>query len=117
MKAGTVALVRFPFTRLEQAKKRPVLVMSAIQHSSKIHLGTVAMITSKLDGLDLNGDVRIKEWEKARLIHPSLVRLSKLATVDIELIEREMGALSDSDKREVAKAFQRLYRTWVAPAA
>jgi mRNA interferase MazF len=112
VKAGSIVLVRFPFTSLEQDKKRPALVLSSIRHSPKIQLVTFAMITSKLDGLDLEGDVKLKEWQKAKLLHPSLVRLSKISTVDAELIERELGALSDTDKKEVAKHFRRLYRAW-----
>jgi mRNA interferase MazF len=113
VRPGSIALIRFPFTSLEQAKKRPALVLSVIKHSPKIQLVTFAMITSKLDGLDLDGDVKLKDWERARLLHPSLVRLSKVATVDAELIEREMGSISDGDRKEIAKAFRRLYRAWV----
>lgn len=71
------------------------------------------MITSKLDGLELEGDVKLKDWEKAHLLHPSLIRLSKVATVDAELIEREMGTLSEADYKEIGKMFRKLYRQWV----
>jgi mRNA interferase MazF len=113
MKPGAVVLVRFPFTSLEQAKKRPALVLSHVRHSARIRLVTFAMITSKLDGLDLEGDVKLKEWEETGLLHPSLVRLSKLATIDVELIERELGAIGDSDRKDVTRAFRKLYREWV----
>jgi hypothetical protein len=41
------------------------------------------------------------------------VRLSKLATIDVELIERELGAIGDSDRKDVTRAFRKLYREWV----
>lgn len=113
MKSGSIVLVRFPFTSLEQAKKRPALVLSFVRHSAKIQLVTFAMITSKLDGFDLDGDVKVKDWERAKLLHPSLVRLSKVATADVELIEREIGALAEGDQKEVSKAFRKLYRHWL----
>lgn len=113
MKPGTIVLVRFPFTSLEQAKKRPALVLSTVRHSPKIGLVTFAMITSKLDGLDLDGDVKLKDWQKAHLLHPSLVRLSKVTAVDAELIERELGLISEQDQREIGKVIRRLYRHWL----
>lgn len=106
-------LVRFPFTTLDAAKKRPALVLGSVKHSSKIHLVTFAMITSQLEGLVLEGDVRLREWKEARLLHPSLVRLSKVATADHELIERELGQLGPADRREIAKAFRKLNREWL----
>lgn len=114
MKPGSVVLVQFPFTSLEKTKKRPALVLSSIRHSSKIELVTFAMITSKLDGLDLEGDIKLKDWVKARLLHPSLVRMSKVATVDAELIDRALGMISEADKKEISKVFGRLYRHWLA---
>jgi hypothetical protein len=36
----------------------------------------------------------------------------KLATVDSELIEREIGVLSMGDQKDVAKAFRKIYRHW-----
>lgn len=113
MKPGSVVLVRFPFTSLEQSKKRPGLVLSFIKHSPKIQLITFAMITSQLDGLDLEGDVKLRDWQKAKLLHPSLVRLSKVATIDVELVDRELGSLSETDRGELSKAFRKLYRAWL----
>ena len=113
MKPGTVVLVRFPFANLDQTKKRPALVLSHIKHSSQIQLITLAMITSKLEGLELEGDLRLKDWETAHLLHPSLVRLTKVATVDLDLIDREMGTISERDRREVGKIFRKLYRHWL----
>jgi len=113
MRPGSVVLVRFPFTSLEHAKKRPALVLAIVKHSPKIQLVTFAMITSKLDGLDLEGDIPLRDWEGAHLLHPGLVRLSKIATADRELIEQELGVLSEGDHKEVAKVFRKLYKSWI----
>jgi hypothetical protein len=71
------------------------------------------MITSKLEGMELDGDVLLKDWQDAKLLHPSLVRITKTATVDSELIERKLGRLSSKDSSEVARAFAALYSYWL----
>jgi mRNA interferase MazF len=113
MSPGDIVLVKFPFANLENAKKRPALLLKTTKVSSKGHLMTIAMITSKIEGLDLDGDVVLDEWQKAKLLHPSLVRLAKIATIDSELIERKLGRLSSVDHEQVGRVFSRLYSHWV----
>lgn len=112
MKPGDVVLVKFPFTHLLTTKKRPALVMQVASHSPKIKLVTVAMITSRVEGMRLPGDVVLEDWKKSQLLHPSLVRLCKLATVDQELIVKAMGALSSADLKLIRKSFGKLYEFW-----
>lgn len=113
MKPGDVVLVKFPFTHLLTTKKRPALVMQVASHSPKIKLVTLAMITSRMEGMHLPGDVVLEDWEKSHLLHPSLVRLCKMATVDQELIIKTMGALTSADTRSVRKLFWKLYDHWL----
>lgn len=113
MTPGDIILVRFPFANLEQSKKRPALLMTRVPVNRSSSLLTIAMITSQIEGLELDGDVLIREWEKAKLLHPSLIRLSKLATVDSELLERRLGTLDEADLREVKRVFKRLYARWM----
>jgi mRNA interferase MazF len=113
VKAGEVALVRFPFTDLSTAKKRPALVLAVAVRSSRYRLATVAMITSQIEALKLDGDVLLTDWKAAGLLHPSLLRLAKIATIDAELIDKVVGKLSLSDLRSSRSAFQRLFSTWL----
>lgn len=108
-----MVLVRFPFTSLEVTKKRPALVLATTPLAQALELVTLAMITSQVDGLKLPGDVRLKEWQSAHLLHPSLVRLAKIATLDGPLIEKVLGALHESDRKAVQKQFTRSFRPWV----
>lgn len=112
MKPGDVVLVRFPFTHLLTTKKRPALVLQVTSHSPKITLVTVAMITSRVEGMRLPGDVVLEDWKKSHLLHPSLVRLCKMATLDQELIMKTMGALSAADIKSIRKSFGKLYGFW-----
>ena len=113
MKAGEIILVKFPFTNLETTKKRPCLILNEVPYSAKLRLVTVAMITSRVESLPLKGDVLLKHWEKAGLLHPSLVRLAKIATLEGELVEKQLGVLATPDLKEIKKKFSALFGSWV----
>lgn len=112
-KAGDLVLVKFPFANLTQAKKRPALVLFSTPVNRKDSLVTIAMVTSKLEGLDLEGDVILKDWEKAHLLHPSLIRLSKIATLDSGLIEKRIGTLSEADRNPARKQLRASMKEWL----
>lgn len=114
MKVGDVALVRFPFAELAAVKKRPALVLARTVRSPRNRLATVAMITSQVDALPLQGDVILAEWKAAGLLHPSLLRMAKVATIDEELIERAIGRLAPIDRDAARAAFQRVCADWLA---
>lgn len=113
MKPGEIILIKFPFSILESTKKRPALVLSYIRHSDGIQLVTVAMVTSQVKGLKLRGDVILSHWQKSGLLHESLVRLAKVATVEDSLIEKSLGKLSAPDHERVKKSFGDLYSVWI----
>lgn len=113
MKAGDVILVRFPFSDLESTKKRPSLVLSTIPFSASASLITFAMITSQIDGLKLKGDVLLAKWQEAGLLHPSLVRLSKMTTIDSDLAEKSIGHLASRDLKAVKEEFVKLFHFWL----
>lgn len=112
MKTGDIVLVKFPFTNLKNQKKRPALVLNTTHYAKSLDLVIVAMITSKLDGLSLEGDVQMTDWKESNLLHPSLVRLSKIATLDSDLIEKQLGALTLKDEKKVRQSFQKLFAAW-----
>ena len=113
MKLGEVALVRFPFTDLAAAKKRPALVLVRTMRSPRNRLATVAMITSQVEALKLDGDVLLADWKAAGLLHPSLLRLAKIATIDEHLIDKTIGRLSARDLKTTRQAFRRVFATWL----
>ena len=113
MKAGEIVLVRFPFADLAAAKKRPALLLARTTRAPRHRLATVAMVTSQVEALKLDGDVLLRDWKSAGLLHPSLLRLAKVATVDAELIDKTIGKLSARDLKEARSAFHRLLATWL----
>jgi hypothetical protein len=71
------------------------------------------MITSQIESLKLEGDVMLKDWKAAGLLHPSLPRLGKVATVDGDLVETSIGRLSARDQTAAREAFRRVFAAWI----
>lgn len=113
MKPGDVVLVRFPFTEVGTTKKRPALLLAEATRARRYRLATVAMITSQVEGIRLPGDVLLAGWERSGLLHPSLLRLAKIATVDGSLVERSIGRLTTEDLRATRVAFQKHFAPWL----
>jgi hypothetical protein len=76
-------------------------------------LATVAMITSQVEALELDGDVLLADWKAAGLLHPSLLRLAKVASIDEELIDKAIGRLSARDLEAARVAFRRVFAFWL----
>jgi mRNA interferase MazF len=113
MNAGDIVLVKFPFSDLESSKKRPALLLVQTNLTLKVGVVSIAMITSKVDGLKFPGDHRIEEWQEAGLLHPSLIRLAKIATIDKEMVYKSLGRLNARDLRSVKSSFQKHFKTWL----
>ena len=108
-----IILVKFPFSDLSSSKKRPALVLNHIQLTSDIGLVTISMITSRIDGIKLVGDYRIQKWKESGLLHPSLVRLSKIATIEQQLVEKPLGSLYNPDLSGFKRAFKKYFDFWL----
>jgi mRNA interferase MazF len=88
MKKGNIVLVPFPFTDLTGNKYRPALVLNA----TEIDI-TVAFITTQLYS-KINTDIFIEPTNENGLKKDSLIRLSKLATIDKDLVTGRLGELN-----------------------
>lgn len=113
MTAGDVVLVRFPFADLAAIKKRPALVLARMTRSSRYHLVVLAMITSQVESLKLDGDVLLSDWKGAGLLHASLLRLGKVATVDEDLVDKSIGRLGAPDRAAARDALRRVFSAWM----
>ena len=109
IKTGSIVLVKFPFTNLESVKKRPALVLKEVKLTQKMNLVIIAMITSQIEKTRIEGDYELISWDKAGLIHPSIVRLSKMTTIEDLLIEKQLGKLAQLDLEKVAALFRKLH--------
>ena len=97
-----IILVPFPFTNLKTTKKRPALIISPDEYNKK-HDIIIVFITSKLDTEYRLGDYKIKEWERANLPKPSMIRM-KFATIDKSIVAKKIGKLGEKDIQHFKKS-------------
>lgn len=105
-KFGTLVLVPFPFTNLEQSTVRPAIIISKETSGDDV---VVAFITSKKHPSGIFIDETHSEFVTSGLKIPSTLRFDKIATLHKKVILGEIGALSvsylQSQKPEFLKYF------------
>jgi len=95
MPKGDIVLIPFPFTNLAGTKLRPALIL--IENTLDV---TVSFITTQLQWLEPT-DILLQPQLKNGIKKPSLVRLSKIATVDKSLIVGTIGSINQAQLTEV----------------
>jgi mRNA interferase MazF len=91
MTKGDIVLIPFPFTDLSGLKYRPALIL--ISGESDV---TVSFITTQIKW-EVNFDVKIEPSQTNGLKKSSLIRLSKIATIDRDLVTGKLGQLEPSE--------------------
>ena len=87
MAKGDIVLITFPFTDLSGSKMRPAVVLA----ESSLDL-TVCFITTQMQWEEAT-DVRIEPTPANGLKKSSLIRVSKIATIDKDLAKGLLGRL------------------------
>ena len=95
MRKGDIVLIPFPFTNLEGVKKRPAIIL----YKGELDV-VVSFITTQLKWSEQT-DVIVEPDETNRLKKISLIRTSKLATLEIELIIGKIGELKKEKLKEL----------------
>ena len=90
MKKGDIVLIPFPFSDLAGSKLRPALVL--ISNDTDI---TVCFITTQFAYNDLF-DIKLIPTSENGLKKISLLRISKFATIDKNLILGKIGTLENN---------------------
>lgn len=103
----SVVSVPFPYTDGDRAQRRPAVVVSSDIAGRTHGLYWVVMITSA-ENAPWPEDVPIGNLEMAGLTHPSVVRPTKIATIQQARIDRVLGALGDRERRLVKEAIHRI---------
>jgi len=103
MTRGKIVLVPFPFDDLSASKVRPAVCLT--EPTGPHHHVILAFITSKEPDELLESDVLLSDqnpaFSETGLRISSTLRLHRLLTVSISLIQRELGQLPDSAQKEV----------------
>ncbi|MBK5212794.1 MAG: type II toxin-antitoxin system PemK/MazF family toxin [Flavobacteriaceae bacterium] len=97
MKKGDIVLIPFPFTDLSGSKNRPAIILVA----SPLDI-TVAFVSTQLKWKEAT-DVEIQPNLKNGLKKASLIRLSKLATLDKTLALGLLGNVDNTILKEIDK--------------
>jgi len=99
-------VVPFPYSDRLAEKRRPALVVSAPEVDDRLGRVWLAMITTDR-GERLYGDAGVDDLAAAGLPAASIVRASKIATVETERILRRIGRLSAADETAARAALRR----------
>ncbi len=97
---GDIVSVEFPFSDLQNRKRRPGLVLFG---DDDLVLARVTTHPARNPS-----DVTLARWAQTGLPRASTVRLAKLATVDRRLVHHKIGRLHPEDARLVMAAWQEL---------
>jgi mRNA interferase MazF len=97
MKKGDIVLIPFPFTDLSGSKNRPALILFCGEMDV-----TLAFISTQLKWKE-DTDVLLKPTKENGLKNESVVRLSKLATIDKELAIGRLGRIDSKTRKQVNK--------------
>ena len=89
IEAGTIVLLRFPFSDSVGYKRRPALVLKNWEDGDVL----VCRITSKI--YNSKYDIYLNDWVQYGLKLPSVLRLHKMETLETDMIEAIMGHIDD----------------------
>jgi mRNA interferase MazF len=107
MKAKIV-LIHFPFTDLTESKLRPALVIHESEHDV-----VVAFISSKIPGHLQDSDFLVSmdhpSFISTGLKVSSVIKFDKIATIAKELIEGEIGQITEDLAKECNIHLRRIF--------
>ena len=92
--SGEVVLVPFPFTDLSQSKRRPVLVLSNLQHNMAIRDFISCGITSNLSNRAFSMLLDPSDMVEGALPVRSRIKYDKIFTLEKSLVIRKVGKIS-----------------------
>ena len=104
MKKGDLILIPFPFTDLSGNKNRPAVVLV----STELDI-TVSFITSQTKWQE-KYDIVLQPSNSNGLKVKSLIRLTKLATIDKDLVIGKLGYLDESELKKINKNLSGLFK-------
>ena len=91
MKKGDIVLIPFPFTDLSGQKNRPAVIL--IESPNDV---TVSFITSQLKWKETH-DLVLQPTRDNGLKRESVLKLSKIATLEKDLLIGRLGSLNAAD--------------------
>jgi len=106
-RVGDIVLIKFPFTNLQQVKKRPVLVL---KDANGLGDFVCLQITSK-NTQDTLLRIDKKDLKTGELKLLSFVKYDKCFTLNTETVDKKLASVNDAFMDEVQALFcQELFR-------
>src|SRR3990172_4968452 len=102
-KRGDVVVVPFPFSEKRASKKRPALVISSDRYNASASDVIVAQITTRLVSAPRLGDHILRDWRRAGLRAPSLVR-TRLATLHESVVLAKLGSMPATEMVDIDRS-------------
>ncbi|NOZ46005.1 MAG: type II toxin-antitoxin system PemK/MazF family toxin [Chlorobi bacterium] len=103
MKKGDIVLLPFPFTDLSGSKNRPAIIL--IENELDI---TVSFITTQIKWKE-STDIIIQPNELTGLKKESLIRLSKIATIDTDIVLGKLGEVNQATLNHIDENLRILF--------
>lgn len=97
-------LIPFPFTDLSEKKVRPAVIISAKEHGDDI---IVAFISSQDTKRKQLLDVRVAQTKENGLKVASVIKCTKVATLDKKIILGSLGTLEASVCKQMDSAIKK----------
>tara|TARA_Y100000310_G_scaffold261214_1_gene270485 strand:+ start:7284 stop:7616 length:333 start_codon:yes stop_codon:yes gene_type:complete len=103
---GDIVAVNFHFSNTKNSKRRPALVLLSLTGEDII----LAEITTKFRNHP--GDINLLEtdFQDGKLKHKSIIRLTKLFTLNKSLISYKIGTLKPNKLNEILDTLNNLFR-------
>jgi mRNA interferase MazF len=102
-----VVSVPFPYTDRPIRQRRPALVVSVPSYEQRTGLLWVVMITAA-ENRSWPGDIVLSDARRAGLSIPSVVRPTKIATIEAEQASR-IGSISAAERRAARAAILEIF--------
>ena len=104
MTKGDIVLIPFPFTDLSDYKTRPAMVLVELKHDM-----IVAFITTQMKYQE-NYDIPVEPDSQNHLKLPSIIKLTKLATLDRQIILGKLGTFNSIILQEIDRNLTALFQ-------
>ena len=111
-KPGDVILIPFPFTDLTAVKQRPAVILSSSRFNRTHQDVIIAAITSHIAQKIAHDDYLLNSHEQrsAGLPIRSIVKASKIATLDKKLIRKCLGCVPLNGTKHIIKTLLTIFR-------
>ncbi|MEK7453266.1 MAG: type II toxin-antitoxin system PemK/MazF family toxin [Patescibacteria group bacterium] len=110
-KRGKIVLIPFPFSDLSGVKVRPAVIVSDDLSGSDI---IVVFISSIITKINKKTDIKIlasqNSFKGTGLKTSSVIKVSKIATLDKKIILGEIGEIDKSIEKEINKKLKILFK-------